>query len=84
MFNKYRKRNDSKFERILYYIACQLDFRPSELRQLIYVSADTKLNQINLRHSQSDRDICIQCESASGWMVEYLHQAWDGGDLEDQ
>jgi hypothetical protein len=78
MFNKYRKRNDTKFERILYYIASQTDLRPSEMKQLIYVSTDTKLNQIFLRHPQSDRDFCIQCDSAHGWMVEYLHQAWDG------
>jgi hypothetical protein len=40
MFNKYRQKNNSKMERILYYIACELDFPPSQLKELIYVSTE--------------------------------------------
>ncbi len=80
MFNKYRKKNNSKMERILYYIACELDLRPSELKELIYVSTETKMNQICLRHKKTNKELIIQCDAAYGWCTQYLHDAWDGGD----
>jgi hypothetical protein len=74
---KLSKQNIHKLNEILIFVAIETDLRPSEMRQLVYVDADTILNKFTVRHPQTQKTYEIQCDSSHGWMVEFLANAWN-------
>lgn len=78
MSNKNRsKQNIHKLNEILIFVAIETDLRPSEMRELVYVDADTIRNKFTVRHPQTHKTYEIQCDSAHGWMVSFLASAWN-------
>jgi hypothetical protein len=78
MSNKYRsKKNTNKLNEILIFVAIETDLRPSEMRELVYVDADTILNQFTVLHPKTQKSYIIQCDSSHDWMVEFLANEWN-------
>jgi hypothetical protein len=76
MSNMTKGKNKRLLNEMLLYVAQKTDLRPSEMAQLVFEDADTEKNQITVRHPQTDRTFILQCDSAHGEIVVFLHDAW--------
>ena len=52
---KRSKKKTAKLNEILIFIAVETDLRPSEMRELVLVDADTILNKITVLHPKTHK-----------------------------
>ena len=74
---KRSRQKTNKLNEILIFIAVETDLRPSEMRELVFVEADTIANKITVLYPKNHKTYEIQCDSSHGWMVDFLATEWD-------